>query len=101
MHPPKSVAKPTDMHISYSTFSDIHIQTHTDTYRHIHIHTYVNTDTYMQYRHDTDIYSQPEPEPEPIKFKLRQVGLECNVSGDTWSHCHSQGMARDFSKPES
>ena len=36
------------MHISYLTFSDIHIQTHTDTYIHIH---------------DTDIYSQPEPEP--------------------------------------
>jgi hypothetical protein len=46
--PPKSVAKHTDMHISYLTFAEIHIQTHTDTYIHIH---------------DTDIYSQPEPEP--------------------------------------
>ncbi len=46
--PPKSVAKHTDMHISYLTISNIHIQTHSDTYIHIH---------------DTDIYSQPEPEP--------------------------------------
>ncbi len=93
----KSVAKHTDMHISYLTFSDVHIQTHTDTYIHIH---------------DTDIYGQPEPEPTgnrdsvitvtgKFKSRLRQVGLECNVSGDTWSYCHSQRMARAFSKPES
>ncbi len=89
--PPKSVAKHNDIHISYLKV-----------FRHAHTE---HTDTYMQNRHDSDIYSQlPEPEPTgnsvytSSSTELRQVGLECKVSGDTWSHCHSQRMARAFSK---
>jgi hypothetical protein len=73
--PPKSVAKHTDMHISYLVFSHIHIQTNTDTNRHIHTHTYLDTDTYMQYRHDTDIlYSQP---PEPTGNSVYTSSSSC------------------------
>jgi hypothetical protein len=52
-----------------------------------------------RYVHDTDTYVQITSAYQcaHIKFKLCQVDLEYNLSGDTWSHCNSQPVARAFS----
>ncbi len=55
-----------------------------------------------RHRHDTDTSVQIsipallQSQCVHIKLKLRQVDFDCNLSGDTRSHCHSQPVARAF-----
>jgi hypothetical protein len=78
-----------------------------NTYTYIHTHTINRHDVIThicRHRHDTDTSVQIsmsallQSQCVHIKLKLRQVDFDCNVSGDTRSHCYSQPVARAFPK---